>query len=110
MVKRLAAFSIALIFLMVTQAVAEDVYVEGYHRSDGTYVRPHVRSSPDSSISNNYGPSQNSSELMNPRSRDYDNDGLSNYQDFDSDNDGFGDETDSNPYGNSQNDNGFGWD
>ena len=79
-------------------AVAGDVYVDGYYRDDGTYVRPHVRSSPDSSISNNYGPSQSDSELMNPYSRDYDNDGTANTFDFDSDNDGFGDDFDSNPY------------
>ncbi|PWG61128.1 hypothetical protein [Sediminicurvatus halobius] len=80
-------------------AVADDVYVDGYYRSDGTYVRPHVRSSPDSLRSNNYGPSQNSYELMNPSTRDYDNDGASNRFDWDSDNDGLGDNYDPNPYG-----------
>lgn len=84
-------------------AAADDVYVDGYYRSDGTYVRPHIRSSPDSSISNNYGPSQNSSELLNPRTRDYDSDGMSNYLDSDSDNDGYADDLDSNPYGSSNN-------
>jgi len=79
-------------------AQAQDVQVDGYYRDDGTYVRPHVRSAPDDSISNNYGPSQSSDELMNPRRRDYDNDGTSNYLDSDSDNDGYGDEYDPNPY------------
>lgn len=92
-------FFTAVLSMSPALAMADDVYVEGYHRDDGTYVRPHVRSSPDSSISNNYGPSQNDSELMNPRTRDYDDDGVSNYQDYDSDNDGFGDELDDNPYG-----------
>ena len=69
-------------------AVAEDVYVKGYYRSDGTYVRPHYRSSPDSYKWNNYGPSQNTFELTNPRSRDQDKDGIPNYLDFDDDNDG----------------------
>lgn len=78
---------------------AKDVKVKGYYRKDGTYVRPHIRSSPDSIKSNNYGPSKRSSELMNPRSRDYDGDGIPNYLDSDSDNDGILDDVDSNPYG-----------
>ena len=78
---------------------AEDVYVDGYYRDDGTYVRPHVRSSPDDSKANNYGPSQNKNELMNPRSRDYDNDRTPNYLDNDSDNDSLYDRNDKNIYG-----------
>jgi hypothetical protein len=31
------------------------VDVKGYYRKDGTYVRPHTRSAPDSSPYNNYG-------------------------------------------------------
>ncbi len=31
------------------------VYVHGYFRGDGTYVRPHVRSAPDGNPYNNYG-------------------------------------------------------
>jgi len=92
-------FALAVFLGMPLLAAAEDVYVDGYTRSDGTYVRPHVRSSPDDSVSNNYGPSQSDSELMNPRQRDYDDDGIANTNDFDSDSDGMGDEFDSNPYG-----------
>jgi len=33
---------------------ADDVYVNGYHRRDGTYVSPHRRSAPDGNPSNNY--------------------------------------------------------
>ena len=77
---------------------AKDVHVKGYYRKDGTYVRPHIRSSPDGYKWNNYGPSQNSSELMNPRSRDYDSDGIPNYRDMDSDNDGVLDDSDRRPY------------
>ena len=91
-------FGAAVCAALAGHATAGDVYVEGYTRSDGTYVRPHIRSSPDSSISNNYGPSQNSSQLMNPWTRDYDGDGASNYLDYDSDNDGFGDEYDPKPF------------
>lgn len=32
----------------------EDVWVDGYYRSDGTYVRGHYRSAPDGDPSNNY--------------------------------------------------------
>jgi hypothetical protein len=35
-------------------AFAEDVYVRGYTRSNGTYVEPHHRSAPDSTRDNNY--------------------------------------------------------
>ncbi|MCC1496820.1 hypothetical protein [Alcanivorax sp. 1008] len=85
-------------FLAAAAVQAQDVYVDGYYRSDGTYVRPHVRSAPDSSRSNNYGPSQNSQQLMNPYQRDYDRDGTPNYLDNDSDNDGYNDNNDRNPY------------
>lgn len=91
--------AIMILTLAATGTVqAQDVQVDGYYRDDGTYVRPHTRSAPDDSISNNYGPSQSDSELRNPRQRDYDNDGTPNYLDSDSDNDGYGDEYDSDPY------------
>jgi len=32
----------------------QDVWVEGYYRSDGSYVRGHYRSAPDGDLSNNY--------------------------------------------------------
>lgn len=98
--RNVAIITVFLGLLAVPLTVAADVYVDGYYRDDGTYVRPHIRSSPDNSISNNYGPSQSDSELMNPYSRDYDNDGSPNTFDLDSDNDGWGDEIDRNPYGN----------
>ena len=44
--------TVALVALAVV--VSADVYVNGYTRSNGTYVSPHVRSSPDSSPYNNY--------------------------------------------------------
>lgn len=42
-----------LVFASVTAASA-DTYVNGYYRSNGTYVAPHYRSSPDSSRLNNW--------------------------------------------------------
>jgi len=48
---------LGLLILAATLSIfstAEDVYVEGYTKSNGTYVAPHYRSSPDSSINNNW--------------------------------------------------------
>jgi len=45
-------------------AWAQDVYVHGYMRHDGTYVAPHYRSHPDSSYNNNWSVSPN----VNPHS------------------------------------------
>lgn len=92
----------AFFFLALSSAAtafAGDVYVDGYYRQNGTYVRPHYRSAPDGIRSNNYGPSQTDSQLLNPRSRDNDHDGTPNYLDHDDDNDGVSDDTDSNQYG-----------
>lgn len=38
----------------MTLGAAADTYVNGYFRSDGTYVQPHYRSNPDSSRLNNW--------------------------------------------------------
>lgn len=95
-------FTMAGLFLGLLTAsltASAEVFVDGYYRDDGTYVRPHIRSSPDNSRANNYGPSQNSYQLMNPQTRDYDGDGIPNYYDRDFDNDGIGDNFDYNPYG-----------
>ncbi len=72
--------------LALPLGIARDVYVEGYYRQDGTYVRPHYRSAPDGV--NNYGSSRNSYELLNPRLRDNDGDGSPNYLDLNDGNDG----------------------
>jgi len=97
---RIVSIVLSTCLILVSIGVASaDVYVDGYYRSDGTYVQPHVRSSPDGQRWNNYGPSQSPSDRFNPSLRDYDNDGLSNQYDMDSDNDGYFDNFDSNPYG-----------
>lgn len=43
-------FSLAFSFV----AIAKDVKVKGYYKKNGTYVKPHYRSAPDSSINNNW--------------------------------------------------------
>lgn len=47
MKKRLIPLISTCLLLGSVNSVFADVYVEGYYRSDGTYVRPHMRSSPD---------------------------------------------------------------
>lgn len=55
--KILLICSIAAAGLMSTSFA--DTYVEGYHRSDGTYVQGHYRSSPDTSYNNNWSVAPN---------------------------------------------------
>ena len=46
----LIVFSLAFSFV----AIAKDVKVKGYYKKNGTYVKPHYTSAPDSSINNNW--------------------------------------------------------
>lgn len=46
--------AIFLVLLIPLSVFARDVHVKGYVRKDGTYVQPHYRTAPDSTISNNY--------------------------------------------------------
>jgi len=86
--------------LLVTSfAFAKDVNVKGYYRKDGTYVRGHTRSSPDSYKWNNFGQSRNDYERTNPHMRDYDRDVTPNYLDKDDDNDGKHDDSNDKHYG-----------
>jgi len=94
-----------LFFFMLSFCYAGDVYVNGYYRKDGTYVRPHHRSSPDGDVSNNYGrPSYQqqqqykNSPVLPTYKYDYDNDGITNQRDYDDDNDGISDRYDSGQY------------
>ena len=51
---------LGLIILVFSATLAlADTYVSGYYRSDGTWVKPHYRSSPDSSRNNNWSTSGN---------------------------------------------------
>lgn len=44
----------ASIFFISTQAFAKDIMVQGYYRSNGTYVAPHHRSAPNNTKYDNY--------------------------------------------------------
>ena len=76
--------------LLSISAFARDVHVKGYTRASGTYVAPYVRSSPDSSKSNNYGsPSSYDTKWNTPtQQRDQDGNGIANQYDNDDNNDG----------------------
>lgn len=67
-----------------------DVSVKGYYRKNGTYVQPHVRSSPDSTKANNYGAKTSTSISL--YDRDKDNDGIANQNDTDDNNNGVHDD------------------
>lgn len=52
--------------LFCSTAKAQDTYIDGYVRNDGTYVQPHHRSAPDSYMDNNFSTRGN----INPYTRD----------------------------------------
>jgi len=89
---------IAILTLLAGSISARDVQGDGYVRSNGTYVAPHVRSTPDSTRSNNYGASSSGSGFGGygtgtpTWSRDSDHDGVANTFDFDDNNNGIGDD------------------
>ena len=100
---------VGLFFLLVSFCYAGDVSVKGYYRKDGTYVRPHHRSSPDGDVSNNYGRASSqqrqqyqSLPALPSYNNDNDNDGVTNRYDKDDDNDGIGDSYDSSQYSRSK--------
>lgn len=62
------------------------VSVNGYFRSNGTYVQPYVRTAPDSYKWNNFRSYEYGGYKTMPYLRDYDKDGISNYLDMDDNN------------------------
>ena len=79
---RFIAAALTAIALWMSASIAwADTYVHGYTRSDGTYVQPHYRSSPNSSYNDNWsvrgntnpytGKSGTLSPTQNDRSPDY---------------------------------------
>ncbi|MBI4848902.1 MAG: hypothetical protein HY808_10070 [Nitrospirae bacterium] len=97
--KKLIASAVLGVSLLAIGGSAFAGRVNGYYRSNGTYVQPHYRSNPDSSRANNYGPSKSYSDRINPYTRDNDRDGTPNYLDTDDNNNGIHDDNDSNQYG-----------
>lgn len=58
--------ALALVAAFATPALA-DQYVRGYTRSDGTYVQPYHRSSPDGNPYNNYSTQGNTNPYTGER-------------------------------------------
>ncbi|NRD78467.1 hypothetical protein HPT25_13955 [Bacillus sp. BRMEA1] len=52
--KKIIALLLSCLLIVVTTHVNASVYVHGYYRKDGTYVRPHYRSDPDGNFNNNW--------------------------------------------------------
>jgi len=53
----MSKYTLLLIALLLAFSIPEalaDQNVSGYYRSNGTYVQPYVRSSPDNTVTNNY--------------------------------------------------------
>ncbi len=98
------ALPIILAFVFALPAVAQ-VNVRGYTRKDGTYVAPHIRSSPNGTKADNYGPSSSSplysgrGSVTPPSTRDSDRDGIANMYDSDDNNNGRHDDNDRSQYG-----------
>lgn len=90
--------------LGVAASAHADEYVRGYTRSNGTYVAPHYRSSPDRSYNNNWSVQGNTNPYtgqMGTRSPTY-NDRSPSY------NNNMGGAYGGNPYSNPRNSNGYG--
>jgi opacity protein-like surface antigen len=77
---KIAIIATSVVVLMPTGAAADE-WVNGYTRSNGTYVQPHYQSSPDRSYNNNWsvqgnanpytGSSGTAAPTYNDRSPDY---------------------------------------
>lgn len=79
----------AALALTITTSALADTHVRGYTRSDGTYVQPHTRNSPDSNRYNNNGSQTNGGSKRD----EYSSNGATNksnssYGSFDNDKDG----------------------
>ena len=48
-----SAFIVAPSALILSSPLLADTYVNGYYRSNGTYVAPHYRSSPNNTVTDN---------------------------------------------------------
>ena len=76
---------------MLSAGVAvADTWVNGYVKSNGTYVQGHMRSSPNSTKSDNYG--RKSANSYGTYDRDTDGDGIYNQYDNDDNGNGISDD------------------
>lgn len=90
--------------LCVALPAAAQVHVRGYTTKNGTYVAPHVRSAPNSTKTDNYGPSSTSNlytgkgSVTPPATRDADKNGVANLYSRDDDSDTLHDDHDPSQY------------
>ena len=54
LIKLTSSIIVAASILATANSASAYVSVNGYFKSNGTYVAPHIRTSPDSSIYNNF--------------------------------------------------------
>ena len=54
LIKLTSSLVVAASILATANSASAYVSVNGYFKSNGTYVAPHIRTSPDSSIYNNF--------------------------------------------------------
>lgn len=64
---------IALAFLTLSAQAMADEYVNGYTRKDGTYVAPHMRSSPNNQQWDNYSTKGNINPYTGQKGAEQDN-------------------------------------
>ena len=64
---------------LVLPVFAKDTYVHGYTRKDGTYVSPHYRSAPNSTVYDNYSTKGN----INPHTGEYGTKNYDSYSNYD---------------------------
>lgn len=62
--KRIGIFGVA---VLLAGPVSADQWVNGYTRNDGTYVQPHIRSSPNSYRFDNYSAQGNTNPYTGDR-------------------------------------------
>ena len=60
----------AVVALLVAGSAVADEYVQGYVKSNGTYVQPHMRSSPNSVKFDNYSSHGNSNPYTGQKGHD----------------------------------------
>lgn len=79
--KKIFFVAFVMFFSFAGVAFAQDGYVNGYYRSDGTYVQPHYRSQADGNPYNNYSTQGNVNPYTgNQGTRDPYNNGVGSYR------------------------------
>lgn len=63
-------FSVLFLFMLSSELLAQ-VWVRGYYRTDGTYVRPHYRSYPNDTVIDNYSFKGNYNPFTGERGTNY---------------------------------------